>query len=283
MIDRIIAGLWDDRDTLRACTTTCRLLSPAAQRQLFHRLVLVGPFEGDHVRLTDLGMSPERLRLLLDQHPRLGAYFECLEIFNTKVCSELLSKGYPNRDIDKGASREWFALDDVLETCIPYLTGLKALIIQNSVENEYDAELQLEKYELLLTTLTNLVYISIEGLPLEIIENASPNLRHLSIDDIVPLKRNQVQPEIVGSRPIYLESLRVGLSVDKRSLGRLVSGEPKTAIRVSRLRKLDIHCSGTNDHQILFSLLRDCSNTLEDLALSPGPHSKLTWYAFIGN
>ncbi|KAJ7339989.1 hypothetical protein DFH08DRAFT_875890 [Mycena albidolilacea] len=87
LLDHIIGFLCDDRQALRTCALASRMLTSAAQRQLFSWITFASPSHNNYI-------SPRRLRTILADSPHLTQFIRRIELhLNHESNAELASVG----------------------------------------------------------------------------------------------------------------------------------------------------------------------------------------------
>ncbi|KAF8969683.1 hypothetical protein BDZ97DRAFT_1754506 [Flammula alnicola] len=264
--DEIVSYLWDENDSLKACSLACRAFLPACQKHLLSKIVLFPP--------TDRKKrgNGARFQQLLKNSPHISKYIHYLEVIDRST-----------------QEKEWLSKDTTLTYSLPLLRCLKALVIQYRTSVKGGNWERIARGGLLgslldVMRLPSLTYLNFRCLPVAMV-NYCPSLKHLALNRMMNLAVAPAMLPIDSSKTIYLDSLKVHL-VDLcpistpvtilSQVGWLADMINKTQIDVGRLKKL--HVEAGNDiraHVEMKMLLSHCGDSLEELAFVPAFSSTL--------
>ena len=305
LYDEIIAFLWNDFPSLKACSLASRVLLAPSQKRLFYSIALNAHagFLNASSGHESIG-TPSSFYWLLARSPHLADYIQALHIrdeydhdgaldvesldatppvlgnehdlhfenykfINGKEISELDHTIQPNTDGQTVGG--WLLRDKFLPLFAPLLSNLRALHISLG----YSYNLHHLTYRVLFTLLSLMRLPSLIHLRLrcriypQAIINIGANIKHLALDYAPRDVNIPFQLEHPPVQPVYLESFLVCSPFV--FLGRF---PPTSRIQFSRLRKLVVTAHSADDYAPTQELLRQCCDTLEDFEFTPFLASK---------
>ena len=255
--EEIIGHLWDDEDTLRACSLVCWSFVEPSQKLLFSNVVI---------------SSPSR-SIMTDNSRRVGPR-STAPIFLERVQSTPHICQYVRRLEILDVNGKCLVKDNSVQQFLPLLVNLEELSIQQMWTSSY-AKTSLP--ESLIHVLFNVVHLpglqsfGLTELPLVLIKHG-PQLRHLSFEKFLPL------PDLPGmlcsacNRKPELQSLYLQVIPSQASAFTQGLREHVDMRKIKRLVVEALH--DISSHESLFSILQNCSNTLEELLFDPCTESK---------
>ena len=281
LTDEIVGYLWNDNPALEACSLTCRAMTLASQKRLFHSVAVYPPPELLHSPYTSRNATIgtfSKFRQLLDRSPHIAEYIISLHLSDLRwsykaempelECTRIGE--YPGPKSLWPDDFRWLLTDTSLPSYWPLLCKLKALTI------EYDGHLC--SFSTLLHTFQqpSLLCIRILDSPCLIKtlnDVIGPNVKHLISlrthhkGDSEDFRTFLSDPP---SSPIYLDTLAIDYpSVFSSSL----MSDPTFRLQTSRLRRLFISARSAlsieDPHLATWIILQTCSDTLEEFEFWP--------------
>jgi len=262
LYDEIISYLWNDKQTLFACSVAGRTLTIPSQKRLFSRIILPRPLQLDKYPTISLqlGHSYSNFERMLGQSPHIAGYIECLQIIAPSRCRLEISN---MMDLDPWSNEE----DSILLSCQPPFPKLKAVVV-DYLGDWYTCP-GLRSIIFPLLRLPSLVYVDLDPFPIPILTQViGDNVKHLRFR-FCPEPSN-ILFRTLPPVPIYLESLYI---TGVQSHPSFMRSDPNCRIKINRLRKVVVNMRHDElvAHSMTWTLLQSCADTLEELTIVPSP------------
>ena len=259
VIDEVLGFLHGDKETLKACSLTCRSMVQGAQRGLFSAIFVVPSIE--HMEPQPGILTQDDLLDMMEAMPHVASYTKYLHI----TCSRRRSRSH-NKKLAMALSsfgRLTKLSFGLLKTGL-HPTGMAESDLIYSVQN--------------LLTLPTLQHVELIDVPIGLLPY-STTVKHLVIrfnDPILQEYKNiRFQPHFAGEKSIILESLHI----DDSDLGIQFAIDRVVecgVLDISRLVRLHIDIKGMEPYDELLhinELLKLCGHSLQIFKFTPSQHS----------
>ena len=164
---------------------------------------------------------------------------------------------------------DWLSDDKSLPLILPRLQNLKALVV-DFVQSWKNLSKKIRSSLLRVLQLPSFRYLELTPFPIPILTQAvHENFKHLYLRGYCMSKkvRNILVPGPGTSGPIYLDSLYASHTNDFLAF---LESQPNCRFKTDRLRKLGLDVNGGQDgHASILTLLRNCSDTLDEFIFTP--------------
>jgi hypothetical protein len=255
LYDEFIGYLWNDKNTLSACSLASRILTVASQKRLFCQIIL-------DAKAFDVGGTSSAFHRLLERSPHIAEYVQCLQIIDMEA-PDGSDSDYSDDWLD---ALNWLPNDTFLPLFLPLLGNLKAFVLCYVPDWDLLCD-EIRRCLQDLIRLPSLVYVDLSPRPM-LTECFGKNIKHLVVREEDPSPMTHTSPGPSGCPPIYLETLF--MTQAGTILTRLTS-DPNCQFKTSQLRKLGLHIQTdrTFQHFALCPLLYSCRETLEEFTFIP--------------
>ncbi|PPQ97219.1 hypothetical protein CVT26_000745 [Gymnopilus dilepis] len=257
--EEILGHLWDDNEALKACALTRRSFLFPAQQLLYHKVVFGRPFESPRRTIRQVADLLE----VLEANPMLCTHVRYLEIVDQR--------------------RDWLRRDDCLILrIIRLLDNLQALIVDTRYESRKwpfsiisPEQVIVEWPDTFLSAFLDVIhrptlkFFSMTDFPMELMKHGG-HLTHLSFWKLSP------QPLPPGSctscvGKLGIHSLELQGFPNESHEGLSLVQHLRCLVDLKKIRRVYVNAAGKEiqAHHLLWDILQDCSDKLEELAISP--------------
>ena len=271
LCDEIISYLWNDFQSLKACSLANKVMIVPCQKRFFHRVALYAATRRERICFNYTAGTSANFSKLLTKSPHIAGYVRSLFIYDHMTfvslpCESIDPLDAPMVDFTESEEdyrqRYWLHRDKYLPDLAPLLCNLRALVISYTGKWRH---LSFRVFNGLVYMMKHpsLLYVQLDYMYPDCIFDLGmgENIKHLSLghgyyDEPLPVHRLS-HPT---SGPLRIESL---FTTSSWSLNSLLQATPTRRIDTHFLRKVVVQ---TTEGSVTQAFLGSC-DALEELKI----------------